>query len=104
MIELALASLLFAAAPASLPPDASARDQAEACRAVGLTRTQDRPASPRARRLGDLPPGLLQRTVLRSIGACSVIEARVEGRSYYLPAGPGTLMPLTPAGEPGRRR
>lgn len=48
------------------------------------------------KRLDQLPPGVLEHAVMRTVGGCPVREIRYEGRTYYVGASPPTLMAMTP--------
>lgn len=72
-------------------------DPAAACSPGALARTADMDPG-QFRRLEDLPPGVLQRAVLRTIAGCSVIEARVDGQTVYIPS-PPRAQRLAPVGQ-----
>jgi hypothetical protein len=70
-----LSAVLLAAAVQAAPSGASqAIKVREACRAAGLQLTDQPPptATPKVRKLGDLPPANHTLTVLRSIDGCPV--------------------------------
>lgn len=77
-----MSAIVFAAAVAASAPSADAPN----CRA-------DRPIAvqsldrPNARKLGELPPGSLYRTVLRRVGDCDIVEVNVRGAWTLRPAG-----------------
>jgi hypothetical protein len=43
------------------------------------------------KKLGDLPPGLLEHAVVRIVNGCPVREIVYAGQTYYLDASPGGL-------------
>jgi hypothetical protein len=86
-------AILFAAALAAGAPVPATPDL-EACRADRPipAQSQDRPG---ARKLGELPPGALYRTVLRRVGDCDIVEVNVGGAWRLKPA--GKIPEATPA-------
>lgn len=48
------------------------------------------------KKLGDLPPGLLEHAVLRIVNGCPVREIVFAGQVYYLGVPPGGLQRLDP--------
>ncbi|MFC3076555.1 hypothetical protein ACFODL_00490 [Phenylobacterium terrae] len=80
-----MSAIVLAAALAAGAPAAPATDLA-ACKADRPIPAQslDRPG---ARKLGELPPGSLYRTVLRRVGDCDIVEVNVGGAWTLKPAG-----------------
>lgn len=80
MSPILLAAALAAGAPAATPIETSS------CRGdrTVLAQSVERPG---ARRLGELPPGSLYRTVLRRVGDCDIVEVNDRGAWTLRPAG-----------------
>jgi hypothetical protein len=68
---------------------------ARACQALEQKTAQDG-AGAQFRRLDQLPPGLLEHAVLRTIAGCPVREVRYQGRTYYLQPSIPRMEPLGP--------
>ncbi|HEX2560378.1 hypothetical protein [Phenylobacterium sp.] len=81
-----MSAILFAAALAAGAPPAVAAPDTLNCRAERPITAQslDRPG---ARRLAELPPGSLYRTVLRRVGDCDIVEVNVRGAWTLEPSG-----------------
>ncbi len=99
MLSVVLAAALGAAPLQPIDPTPARTANAEACRTAGVTSTATPPARPGARRLGDLPPALLMRTVLRRIGGCSVVEVARDDPRYEPQSSGGRRWVKEPAGD-----
>jgi hypothetical protein len=100
-------ALLFAGAAASaeatpvspaMQREETAARALQACGALALRTTG--PNAVRLKRLGDLPPGVLQHAVLRVIDGCPVLEVRWQRQTYYVPSLP--RVHKVPADRPSR--
>lgn len=81
-----MSAIVFAAALAASPPAAAASPEVLNCRADRPIPAQSQDP-PGARKLGELPPGALYRTVLRRVGECDIVEVNVSGAWTLKPAG-----------------
>ncbi len=66
---------------------------AEACAA--LTAKTSGPGGGVFKRLDELPPGVVEHAVLRSVNGCPVREIRFQGKTYYV--GPSIPKGVAPA-------
>jgi hypothetical protein len=92
MGRLTLAALLLVAGAASAaepvrrtPPGEAMASANSACRRLQASAAAN-PERLTLKRLADLPPGALQRAVLRRIGGCPVLEVKLDGRFVYVPS------------------
>ena len=68
--------------------------QAKDCSQFGLQAVD--PGGSGLKKLGDLPPGLLEHAVLRIVQGCPVREIVFAGQTYYLGVSGGQLEPIDP--------
>lgn len=89
-------SAIFLAAALAAGQPAVPETSLAACRPHRPVPAQS-PDHPGARKLGELPPGALYRTVLRRVGDCDIVEVNVSGAWTLQPA--GRIPHVTPARE-----
>ena len=73
---------------------------AAACAAL-LSQTVAPDGAP-LRRLDQLPSGLVEHAVLRSVNGCPVREVRYQGRTFYVGPSIPEMKPATPEGQAAR--
>ena len=111
-----MAPLLFAAAlvlsPAAAQPGppfglrfnfAQPPSAKEACAKLA-ERTVAPDGTPLLRKLGDLPPGLVEHAVMRTVNGCPVREILFAGQTYYLDAPTGGLERIDPVARITKQR
>ena len=100
MIALFVVAALQAGAPsmsARIEPDGTVVvATAPHCREAARRHVQDRALRETPRNLGDLPPGVLMHTVLKTVDGCAVnvlVQRGPDGRKREIPAGPAGVRP-----------
>ena len=77
---------------------------APGCREAARRNAQDRALRETPRNLGELPPGVLMHTVLKTVDGCAVnvlVRRGPDGRKAEVPAGPAGVR-AAPASRPSK--
>ena len=98
IVALTLAAAVSAAEPPrqvyQINPDGGVGVTSQRCREVRRRYVQDNGVGGGVRPLGELPPGVLTHTVLKTVDGCPVnvlMERGPDGRKLEVPAGPAGL-------------